>query len=220
MLQYLSVYGNGFNFGLGAIFKPVQNLRIGISYQSPIWYNLTERFQEDLYIIVSNNSEPYREYYDPNYFDYQLKTPSKLTGSFAYVFGNLGLISLDYIYQNYTNTRLQPSSYFVDENQDLSNGLRSTSSVRVGTEWRVKIVSIRGGYRFVQSPYKNAASAYDLNGYSLGLGFKITKYINLDFAYDSSSRSDQYAFLNIDGVEPAYIDIKNDRFTSSLVLVF
>jgi len=218
--QYLSVYGNGFNFGLGAIVKPVQNLRIGLSYQSPIWYNLTERFQENLDIIVSNDSEPYQEYNDPNYFDYQLKTPAKLTGSVAYVFGKLGLISLDYVYQNYTNTRLQPSSVFIDDNQDLSNGLRSTSTVRLGTEWRVKIVSIRGGYRFVQSPYKYDTSSYDLNGYSFGLGFKITRNVNLDFAYDSSSRADQYSFLNIDGVEPTYIDVKNNRFTSSLVLVF
>jgi len=218
--QYLSVYGNGFNFGLGVIVKPVQNLRIGVSYQSPIWYNLAERFQENLDISVSNDPDLYTEYNDPNYFDYQLKTPAKVTGSIAYVFGKLGLISLDYIYQDYTNTRLQPSSVFIDENQDLSNGLRSTSSLRVGTEWRVKIVSIRGGYRFVQSPYKNAASAYDLNGYSMGLGFKITRFVNLDFAYDNSNHSEQYGFLNIDGVEPAYIDINSNRFTSSLVLVF
>jgi long-subunit fatty acid transport protein len=218
--QYLSVYGNGFNFGLGAIVKPVQNLRIGVAYQSPIWYNLAERFQENLDIDVSNDPKLYQEYNDPNYFDYQLKTPAKLTGSIAYVFGKLGLISIDYIYQDYTNTRLQPSSVFIDENQDLSTGLRSTSSIRAGTEWRVKIVSIRGGYRFVQSPYKNDDSSYDLNGYSLGLGFKITRHVNLDFAYDTSSHQDQYSFLNIDGVQPAYIDVKNDRFTSSLVLNF
>ena len=218
--QYLSVYGNGFNFGLGAIVKATQSLRFGFSYQSPIWYNLSERFQENIDIAVSNNPEIYREFYDPNYFDYQLKTPSKLTGSIAYVFGKIGLISFDYLYQNYKNTRLQPSSAFVDENQDLYNGLKSTSTFRVGTEWRVSILSLRGGYRYVQNPYKYLDSFYDLSGYSFGLGFRFSKYISLDLSYDSSKQKDEYSFLNIDGVDPAELDIKNDRFTSSLVINF
>ena len=218
--QYLSVYGNGFNFGLGAIVKPVQNLRLGFSYQSPIWYNLTERFQENIDIIVSNNPDPYYEYYDPNFFDYQTQTPSKLTGSIAYVFGKAGLISLDYVYQNFKNIRLQPSSAFIDENNYLSSALRGTSTVRIGTEWRFNMVSLRGGYRYVQNPYKSADSSNDLNGYSLGLGFKFNRYFSLDLAYDHSSRSDQYQFLDIDGIEPAYLDIKNDRFTTSFVVTF
>ena len=218
--QYLSVYGSGFNFGLGAIIKPVQNLRLGFSYQSPIWYNLTERFQENIDIIVSNNPDPYNEYYDPNYFDYQLNTPSKFTGSFAYVFGKSGLISFDYVYQNFQNTRLQPSSAFIDENQFLSTALRGTSTVRVGTEWRVNIVSLRGGYRYVQNPYKNSGSSNDLTGYSFGMGFKFNRYFTLDLAYDQSNRSDQYQFLDIEGMEPAYLDIKNQRFTTSFVVTF
>ncbi len=218
--QILSTYGNGFNFGLGAILKPTQNVRIGASYQSPIWYNISERFQEYLDIIVSNNSELFIERFDPNFFDYKLKTPSKLTGSFAYVFGNVGLVSLDYIYQNYKNTKLQPSSAFIDENQDLANGLKNTSSFKLGTEWRYKILSFRGGYRFIQSPYKNSDSSFDITGYSFGLGIKFTHNVKIDFAYDNSTNSDQYQFLNIDGVQPAELDFDNNRFTSTLVVNF
>jgi len=218
--QYLSTYGNGFNFGLGAILKPVQNLRLGISYQSPIWYNLSERFIEDIVIDVSNNPDIYTEYYDPNYFDYELKTPSKFTGSFAYIFGKSGLVSIDYIYQDYKNTILKPTSAFLDENQELSNGLRNTSSFKIGTEWRYKLLSFRGGYRVIQTPYKDSGSTYDINGYSFGLGINFNNHVKLDLAYDNSSNSDQYSFLNIDGVEPAYLDINNDRFTSTLVFSF
>jgi len=218
--QTLSTYGNGFNFGLGAIILPTENLRVGLSYQSPVWYNLSERFNEYLDIILTNTDEVYVETYDPNYYDYKLKTPSKFNGSLAYVFGSAGLISLDYIYQNYSNTTLQPSSFFIDENQDLSTGLRNTSTVKVGTEWRYNIFSFRAGYRYIQSPYRNVGTAFDLNGYSLGLGIRFTPNFGLDFAYDTATYEDQYQFLDIPGVDPAQLDVTNSRFTSSLVVNF
>ena len=218
--QTLSTYGNGFNFGLGAIILPTDNLRIGLAYQSPIWYNLSERFVEYLDIVLSNTDDVYVESYDPNYYDYDLRTPSKFNGSLAYVFGSSGLISFDYSYQNFKNTRLQPSSAFIDENDDLSNGLRNTSTFKVGTEWTFSIVSLRGGYRLVQSPYRDAGSSFDLNGYSLGLGIRFSRYFGLDFAYDQSSYDDQYRFLDIPGVEPATLQVTNSRFISTLLFSF
>jgi long-subunit fatty acid transport protein len=218
--QSLSTYGNGFNFGIGTIILPTDNLRIGLAYQSPIWYNLSERFNEYLDIVLSNTSEVYVESYDPNYYDYKLRTPSKFNGSLAYVFGSAGLISFDYSYQNFRNTQLQPSGAFIEENQDLNSGLRNTSTFKVGTEWNFNIISLRGGYRLVQSPYRDAGSSFDLNGYSLGLGIRFSRNFGLDFAYDQSSYDDQYRFLNIPGVEPARLEVNNSRFISTLLLSF
>ena len=219
--QSLSTYGGGFNFGLGLIYTPVKNLRLGASYQSPVWYNLSERFQDYLRIDLSNDpNNPYYENPLPNYYDYKLKTPSKFVGSLAYVFGQHGLISIDYIYQAYSNTSLSPSSAFIEENSDLSAGLQNTSSFKIGTEWKYNMFSFRGGYRMIQTPYKTAPSEFDLTGYSFGLGLRFSSRFALDFAYDHSSYADQYRFLNIDGVAPARLDVTNKRFTSSLVFNF
>ena len=218
--QTLSTYGNGFNFGIGTIILPTDNLRIGLSFQSPIWYNLSERFNEYLDIVLSNTNEVYVESYDPNFYDYKLRTPSKLNGSLAYVFGSAGLISFDYMYQNFRNTKLQPSSAFIDENQDLSSDLRNTSTFKVGTEWRFNICTVRGGYRFAQSPYKEAESSFDLNGYSVGLGIRFSRNFGLDFAYDQSTFDDQYRFLDIPEVESARLQVTNARFVSTLLISF
>ncbi len=218
--QTLSTYGNGFNFGIGTIILPTDNLRIGLSFQSPIWYNLSERFNEYLDIVLSNTNEVYVESYDPNFYDYKLRTPSKLNGSLAYVFGSAGLISFDYMYQNFRNTKLQPSSAFIDENQDLSSDLRNTSTFKVGTEWRFNIFTVRGGYRFAQSPYKEAESSFDLNGYSVGLGIRFSRNFGLDFAYDQSTFDDQYRFLDIPEVESARLQVTNARFVSTLLISF
>lgn len=218
--QGLSTYSNGFNFGIGAILKPIQSVRLGVSYQSPIWYNLSERYIEDLDIVVSNDPETYIERSDPNYFDYELKTPAKLTGSLALVFGKYGLVSMDYIYQDYSKIRLQPSSAFIDDNNYISTDLTSTSSYRIGTEWRLKMLSFRGGYRMIQDPYKDSSSSFDTTGYSLGLGIKFSRNISVDFAYDKSTYDDQYYFLNIPGVNPSNLAFEDSRFTSTFSINF
>lgn len=218
--QNLNTYGYGVNFGIGAIIKPTQNFRLGLAYQSPTWFNLTERFIEDIEISVSNNTKLYTEYYDPNYFDYQLNTPGEFTGSLAYIFGTHGLVSFDYIYKDFQNTKLKPTGEFIYENQDLSEGLKGTSSYKIGTEWRANIFSFRGGYRFTESPYKGADSSDNLNGYSLGLGIKFSRRVKLDMAYDNSSYKYQYQFLGIDDMQPAHLDESNYRITSTLVFSF
>jgi len=219
--EYLSTYGSGFNFGLGIIVTPVKNLRLGASYQSPIWYNLSERFeQRTTYRFNGEIDFDYQDYPLPNYYDYKLTTPSEFIGSLAYVFGQYGLISFDYIYKGYSNTRLQPSSYFIEENQELSAGLKNTSSFKLGTEWKYKIMSFRGGYRMIQTPYKNSSTEFDLTGYSLGLGIKFSRRVAMDFAYDNSSYLDSYQFISAPGANPALLDVTNSRFTTSLVVAF
>lgn len=218
--EYLSTYANGFNFGLGIIVKPTKSLRLGAAYQSPIWYNLSERFERRTSYIFNGELDPDPDYPLPNYYDYKLKTPSTFTGSIAYVFGQYGLISFDYIYKGFSNTKLQPSSNFIDENLDLNTGLRNTNSFKIGTEWKYNILSFRGGYRVIQSPYINSSTEYDIKGYSLGLGVKFSNRFGLDFAYDNSSYLDEYRFMSAEGVQPAQLDITNKHFTSSLVVKF
>lgn len=71
-----------------------------------------------------------------------------------------------------------------------------------------------------ESPYRNDDSTFDITGYSLGLGIQFNRLVKLDFAYDNSSYSDQYRFLNLDGVNPANIDINNDRFITTFSISF
>jgi long-subunit fatty acid transport protein len=193
---------------------------LGASYQSPIWYNLSERFEQRTSYVFNGEIDPNPDYPLPNYYDYNLKSPGKFTGSMAYVFGQYGLVSFDYTYRGYKNTKLQPSGNFIQENSDLSNGLRNTNSFRVGTEWKFNILSIRGGYQIVQSPYADSDDADNTKGYSLGLGIKFSRMFALDFAYDNSKYQEQYRFISAPGANPAQLDFNHDRFTTSLVVSF
>ena len=218
LIQELLTYGDGVSFSMGIISKPTDNLRLGLAYQSPVWYNLAEDYIDyDIEVFLSNTNELITDYSGVNAFDYKLRTPSKLTGSIAYVFEKQGLISLDYTIKNYSNIKLSGSN-FTAENQAFSSEMENVGALRIGTEWLIENFSIRGGYHTEKSPYKNAFSSDDLSGYSFGAGFKF-RGGKLDFSYQKSSNTAPYNFYpQYNQVQAAELDIDNSQFTATLVL--
>ncbi len=216
-IQELLTYGDGFSFTIGFISKPNDNIRLGLAYQSPVWYSLSEDSVEFDVEIYENDVQTLTDFSGINAFDYKLRTPSKLTGSFAYIFSQQGLISIDYIYRNYSNIKLTGDG-FTAENQAFNTNLDATRELRIGTEWRLDKVSIRGGYHMEKSPYKNAIDSDNIEGFSFGAGFKF-RGGKLDFSYQKANNTAPYTFYpqynNVDSVE---LDFDTSNFTVTLVL--
>ena len=185
----LSTTGDGFSFQVGAIAKVSERFRLGASYQSPTWFNILEDASQ--YLETNNNANE-RVVVDPNvlnlYPDYTLKTPGKITGSLAVLFGTKGLISFDYSYKDYSATEFRPSGdvEFELQNEIISDELQAASTFRVGGEYRISNWSLRGGYRFEQSPYANESTVGDLTGYSGGIGYDFGS-MKLDLAYTNAN---------------------------------
>ena len=217
--EELATFGTGVSFGVGFIAKPSQELRLGVSFQSPTWYELSEEYVAfDDVLFFNGEPDIQRDIESINVFDYNMVTPAKLTGSLAYIVGKEGLISFDYTYKDFKNIKLKPTGEFNDENQNFSNTLKGVSQFKVGAEWRLDKISLRGGYNFEESPYTDAIDSDNISGYSLGVGLKLNGNTRLDFSYQNSTNTDVYNFLNVDGAEPANLDINNDRFTATLVI--
>ena len=186
----LRTNGWAFSFDLGAIAKLNDNLRLGASYHSPVWYDLEDDLSQRINSNLADDEIDFINFNIINVFQgYTVKTPSKFTGSAAVVFGAQGLISFDYSYQNMSNAELRPTSdpSFSVVNSQISSELGGVSTFKVGGEYRVKMVSLRGGYRYEQSPYANGITIGDLNGFSAGIGLNFGGS-RLDFTY---SRSEQ-----------------------------
>ncbi|KAB1154980.1 OmpP1/FadL family transporter [Flavobacterium luteum] len=221
----LYTYGSGFSFQLGAIAKITSEFRAGLTYQSPTWYRLFDELQQTLTTTGYNYGNPP----NPNlssitpdsniiivYQPYSLRAPGKWTGSLAYVFGKKGLISLDYTRRDYSNTIFTPRNEFQTPNQILANALDTAGELRIGAEYRIKQVSLRGGFRNEHSPYKNGKTIGDLTGFSSGLGYNFGN-TKLDLAYSYAHRNSQNSFFSQGFIDSANIRTKNNNIVMTLL---
>ncbi|MUU79742.1 OmpP1/FadL family transporter [Winogradskyella endarachnes] len=213
----LNTTGTGFSFQLGTIAKITNDLRVGLSYNSPTWFRISDELIQN---IDSNNADS-EIYYIGSivniYEEYKLKTPSKITGSIAYIFGKKGLLSFDYSVKDYSTTKFRPTSdaYFSSLNNQISNELTSASSYKLGGEYRHKQLRFRGGYHFEESPYEDNGFYGDLDGYSVGLGYSFGNF-NIDLAYSQSERDINYQLYNVGLTDTASIQTKYSDFILTL----
>lgn len=213
----LSTVGNGFSFQLGGILKLSQEFRVGLTYDSPTWYNIEEETTQYLGTDGANGFIEINPQIANVYPRYKLQTPAKITGSLAYVFNKQGLISFDYSIKDYSKTEFRPTNdaFFADQNTIIANTLTSAATYRLGGEYKVKQFSFRGGYRFEESPYENGFTVGDLTGYSLGLGYNFGN-TRLDITYDGWNRTNETPLYNVGLTDAALVDRTNSNLTLSL----
>ncbi|WP_179319295.1 OmpP1/FadL family transporter [Winogradskyella helgolandensis] len=213
--------GSGFSFQLGGIAKITEEFRVGLSYNSPTWYSISDETSQYLATSRQEDGSNINQIVSPNvvniYEEYKLKTPGKVTGSLAYIFGRKGLLSFDYAVKDYSSSKFKPTTdaIFSSLNTSISNDLDTAVSYRLGGEYRYKQVSFRGGYRFEESPYKNDNFYGDLSGYSLGLGYNFGD-INLDFAFSQSQRDYNYQLYSQGLTDATQIESKFTDFILTL----
>ncbi|WP_108423330.1 OmpP1/FadL family transporter [Flagellimonas amoyensis] len=202
--NFLHTEGYGFSFSLGAIAKLNESVRVGGSYQSPTWYRLTDDTSQRINSTLAVSDINFINFGIVNLYDeYKIRTPEKYTGSVAIVFGQDGLISFDYGYQDMSKAELGPTSdpNFAAENDFISTELGAVNSFKLGGEYRIERVSLRAGYRFEESPYENTDFVGDLNGFSAGIGYDFGGS-RLDLAY-SRSEQDVNTYLFDSGIDNA-----------------
>ncbi|MBF6609281.1 MAG: transporter [Flavobacterium sp.] len=216
----LQTFGNGFSFQLGAIAK-ITDFRVGLAYESPTWLTLTDRTMQSLRAVSADAAGEFpTDVINPNvenlYAPYRIQTPSKWTGSLAYVFGKRGLISMDYAIKDYSNLQFKPKSDYVDLNSSMGDLLDMSGELRLGAEYRIKAFSLRGGYRMDQSPYKDNSTIGDLTGYSAGLGYNFGN-TRLDLAYSFAERDMDQRFLTSGMTDAARINSEFHNVSLSLL---
>lgn len=223
----LYTYGTGFSFQLGGIVKITDDLRLGASYESPTWYRLNDELKQYISVLreedpVGLNGELVEGYfYSPSiqiFPEYKIQTPSKYTLGAAYVFGNKGLVSIDYSVKDYSSTRLKPKNneFYRSQNQLIQELLTTAYELRLGAEAKIKQWSLRGGYNFEQSPFKNEKTIGDLQQYSLGFGYNFGA-TKLDLAYSRSQREYNQAMFHTGLTDAPKIEMTtNDVFLTLL----
>jgi long-subunit fatty acid transport protein len=212
----LETTGNGFNFKIGAIFKPIESLRLGIAIHTPTFYKLSDNYYntieshnaDDNGIMGNHSAQP-----DQNtVYDYRIDTPLKTIFSGAYVIGKTAIISIDYEIVDFSSIKfisVYDGDNFTNENRDIKNAYRSVGNLHLGGEFRVnRNFSLRAGYENYPSVYKsnymdliNPNSKASFSTVSGGFGYK-----QGNFFFDAAVKhtvNDEYSKLYPDATDMA-----------------
>lgn len=208
-----STDGSGVNLKIGAIFKPVNQFRIGLSFESPTWYSVTDNYSEELL----NNVNAYSGL-DSYPYEYRLATPMKLNGGLAYFFGSKGFISADVGFVDYSTIKFKSKDYSTEQlnNNNILNNFKNVINFNLGGELRLtQELLLRLGYRSEGNPYVNLNDKdFTVSSYSGGFGYRFGAYY-LDMALINSNSKLYYSNYSLkNGLQPtATIDNRQNNIS-------
>ena len=213
--QISRLKGTGVNFKIGAIYRPIESLRIGVAFHTPTLYNMTYQYSGVMTSQVKaiNNVDEYKinsqGYIDPPFsertvtlvddgdYSWRYTTPSRLLVGVSYTIAKKVVVSVDYQRDWYQGMRVKGSPYGKGLYQDyIKDTFQGSNTLRAGIEWRViPQVALRLGYGFWNGALKDDNTIFSTpvvcktDYMSTGVGVALTPNISLDFAYSYSKNT-------------------------------
>ncbi len=189
----LRTKGTGINIKIGMIYLPTDNVRFGLAIHSPTFVEMNDTWSADMngyftdatYSVVPE-LKPSAEYI------YKIRTPTRVIGSFAYVFGTYGCFNADVEYVDYRSAFFRGSTTdgnefydFKYENEIAKEVFRPALNIRLGGEVVLaNVFFVRGGYALYPPSFKDNVQAEvgSQNIYTAGFGYKNSNFV-IDLAY-------------------------------------
>ncbi|HVB03660.1 MAG TPA: hypothetical protein VNE41_08055 [Chitinophagaceae bacterium] len=206
--NYLSTDGIGINGKLGIIYKINDAFRFGLAFHTPSIYSMNDTYSTSLTTnskdqgTLTNSTQDIQNGY-PGQYSYGLTTPWRGIVSATYIFGTSpdvnkqhGFITADYEYVNYADA----SYHFSGTDASLSDALnasirnlyKAASDFRIGAEMKFDIFSIRAGFAYYSSPYRDPGTDGTRMLYSGGIGYRNKGiYVDATYIYSNVNNIDQ-----------------------------
>lgn len=182
----LSSTGWGGNAKIGFIYHATPWLRIGGAFHSPTLYSFSETWQTTTESEINWITQ---KYLSPElHYEYTFIKPLKWVGSFAFVVGQQGLISLDVEYTNFGTAKFMPATndeYDYDPtNEVIKNTYGRTLNLRLGSEWNLGCSYLRFGAGYYGSPFGLGETGGSVKKASCGISLPVSESTTFDFAYE------------------------------------
>ncbi len=188
--ENLFINGTGVNLSIGMIYKPIDYWNIGFNFQSPTWFSMNEEYSAS---VVANYANYYFEpedrflnqeeaFTDIFLNRYNLNTPLRLGGGTTFFLGKNGFISADIDWVDYSNANFRTNDFDVrPDNEAISRLYGSTLNYRVGAEFVLNMIRLRGGYAMFGDPFVESDIDRSVQQVSGGIGVRLNNF-SIDFA--------------------------------------
>jgi hypothetical protein len=232
--ENFDIQGSGVNFTVGAIYRPIDFVQVGLSYVTPTVYDISDAYTaridarwndfdyfDDNQLILNNT---FAEFDVPFISEYSLNTPGKLTAGAAFM-QEFGFITADVEFVNYGRSKyrsnVQGESFDVDNNI-IRNQFRNVVNLRTGAEFRKDVFRARLGFALQPDPYRfDDGINRAIKTFSVGAGIrKESFYIDVAFVHAyTKGRRIPYTVPGLPSPE-ASLKIKNTTIMATVGFPF
>lgn len=210
--QVSKMKGTGVNFKLGAIYRPIESLRIGVAFHTPTYNTVTYSFQSGMTSQVKalNNVDDYKVdadgFINPAFSEKSIKliddgdyswtytTPTRLMFGASYTFAKQVVLSVDYERDWYNSMRLKDSPYGPLYKGYIKDTFKGSNTVRAGVEWRfIPQMAVRMGYGLWSGALNDNDAIYSTpvvyksQYMSAGFGIALSEHFSIDATYQYST---------------------------------
>jgi hypothetical protein len=196
--------GVGVNLRIGAIYKPADQVRVGLALQSPTFANMTDQIRSNMTTNTEGYNGTISETSDKvndgsaGQYRYTMTTPWKAVISGSYVFHEVGdvrqqkgFITADAEYVRHQGTQYsiieggttEDDNYYKAVNEVIDSRYKGTFNFRVGGEVKFTTIMARAGLAYYGNPYRDPAlNDNSRTMLSTGLGYR-NKGIFVDLTF-------------------------------------
>jgi len=229
--ETLNIDGSGVNASIGLIYRPVNELTIGLAYKTPTIYSMTEEYSfvlnsQTVGIREEVDSEP-QTFNQPvvgtvNFSEYTLSTPSKVSGGFSYFFQKYGFITADVEYMNYAANRFGSNEFNTGTlNTEIDEVMKSVINYKLGGEFRYDMFRLRLGYALYADPTRYAGDQLDRDRVVLsgGVGFHTPTFFADLAVVNTQYNTDFFPYQGAQNFPTADIPNSEDNITNVVLSV-
>ncbi|MDR0384567.1 MAG: outer membrane protein transport protein [Prevotellaceae bacterium] len=225
--EYVRTTGTGVNAKFGIIYRPINAFRLGFAVHTPTFFDMKREYSVSMSANYKATGDK-GENSPSDIYEHTLITPYRMEFGLAYIFGKIGLISVDYELTGNSSMRIRDNiindGYISSRNDAIRHNYRNTSNVRVGAEINLpRGLMLRAGFNYFQSPYKDSSFDFSRYAYSGGIGYR-GKYFFTDLAYTLNTgkyhfipyKVNDYRVRNADSDSKAVENLKVGRIIATI----
>ena len=201
--ETLLTEGIGVGINLGIIVRPIDQIRIGAAFHSPVLYNMDDLYTTSIttdvegyqgQTVLTQSSRDFNNG-EAGEFQYDFTNPMRFMFGISYIFQEVedvkkqrGFISADVEFLNYGKAKFNTGSltnginYLQEVNDAIRDQYRSAVNFRIGGELKFNTIMARLGYNYMGNAYQSTILKGTQSSISGGLGYRNRGYF-LDLTY-------------------------------------
>lgn len=209
-------------FGLSALVAP--GARIGLTIETPTYISVEESFNTTLETTFDNGDffsygSGLTETAGSGQFDYTITSPWKIGIGGSYSISGLTLLG-DVEWMDWSQLELDADGFSFDqENQDIRRTLDAVVNARLGAEYQIEKLTLRGGFAMYPDPRDTESPLVASDGvdrdqtfFSAGLGYAFSTEVSASISWMQGQFDDQFLpYTDVSGAPVVNEDVTTNR---------